>query len=102
MESMLDHIAPGGVYIVEDIIDQNFVKYVINKYVIGEQSLSKFRWHAHLTQTNLPPPQRQLYSVTFYPFVLVVEKLAQPREQFRPDQMGDAHIQLEGHGGFKG
>ena len=97
LEAMLQHIAPGGVYIVEDIIDQKFVKHVVDNYVLGHTSINQFRWSSNLRQTSLSAAQKELFNVVIYPFVIVIEKLAQPRTMFRPDEIGK-QIKLEGHG----
>ena len=99
LEAMLKHLAPGGVYIVEDIIDQRFVKHVVDKYVLGTTSLNSFHWWANLVQRNLTQAQRSLFSVNFYPYAMVIEKLTEPRTVFRPDKIGSGNVKLEGHGG---
>ena len=88
LEEMLPHIAPGGVFLTEDIIDiqkqNSIVRHVAAKYVTGtEEGLFPFHFHAKLTQTKLTPAQRSLFSVSFYANVIAVEKLSVNRSVLR-------------------
>ena len=51
-------------------------------------ALNHWVYKTKLIQRNLTEPQQQLFSVSFYPFVIVIEKLHQPRAVFYPDERG--------------
>jgi hypothetical protein len=99
LERVLSMLAPGGVYIVEDIIEQSFVKSVVDRFLLGSASLNRFVFKPKLIQRNLTEPQRQLFSVSFFPFVIVIEKLHDLRTVFYPDERGVVkNRHLDGHG----
>jgi len=96
LEVVLPLLRPGGIYLVEDIIDAKFIQHVHEKYVTP---LTKFEWKSNLVQVRLSKPQQQLFSVSIYPGMVVIEKLLRPREILRPVEHGTLHNNLEGHSG---
>jgi hypothetical protein len=99
IREMLPHLAPGGLYVCEDIqqsrlTSDSVVHEAINAFVLGEEGLYKFKWgkgpwYDSMVQRELPRYQRELFSVSFYAHVLVVEKLTRPRTELWPCDRGD-------------
>ena len=80
-------LAPGGVIVVEDIdeiYNGRLVADIHAKYLMGEQGLHGR--HSHVFANNL---QRQLFSLTYYPHVLVVECMQQTRQRVKGASAGD-------------
>lgn len=77
LEEMLAHIAPGGVYICEDVhgVPNHFSTYV------GTLA-------TQLHSLKVSPFQQHVYSIHQYPFVVVIEKNARKVEQFKTDKRG--------------
>ena len=71
---MLDHLSPGGVYICEDIhhFSNPFLQTVVQKFISGRQGLN-------VMSHGTPKWQREIGSVSFYPYMVVVEKLPAER-----------------------
>ena len=80
---MIDHIAPGGIYVCEDIhhAGNRFLQEMVQTFVTGKKGLNVM---AHQT----PHWQRTIAEVAFYPYMVVVEKL--PAERLK--------MQLQRHG----
>ena len=97
LEEMLPHLSAGGVYATEDLVKgvtqgaegsraSPTVRYAVSNYVLGRDGLSSFFWP--------PRPQRatkwqqQLFGVSFYPYIIVLEKLTHPRGWLRDAERG--------------
>jgi hypothetical protein len=77
LEELLPHIAPGGVYLCEDV---HGAPNYFASYVAGLSS--------RLNGWNSPNFVAAVSSVHLYPLVTVIEKSQQPREPLRDEQRG--------------
>jgi SAM-dependent methyltransferase len=79
LNEMLEAIRPGGVYICEDI--HGHKNRFIN-HVVGLVHSLNFAEHA-FDEDGISNPansvQSSIYAITFYPYALVIEKMASPR-----------------------
>jgi hypothetical protein len=92
-EEMLPHVAPGGVYLCEDIHGRlnNFSLY-LNAYL---QELNVADWRKRSPLPGEPenacstnPLQRMVSSIHFYPFMAVIEKHDRPQAQLISSRYG--------------
>ena len=96
-------LAPGGVYLCEDVHggDNAFAQHVVSRYVVRaaapraqnvlpprlswgglRDDVATFNQFNHPQKERAPNEwQQHVASVSFYPYVIVVEKLARPRLQ---------------------
>ena len=86
-------LAPGGVYICEDIIDvaqkESIVHYAASKFMVGAGvGFFPFHWSRAQVQTSLTDAQRELFGMSVYPHILVVEKMTTPRAIIRDWEVG--------------
>jgi hypothetical protein len=68
LEEMLPHLAPGGIYICED------VHWRINEFAAYASALA---WKLNGRDSNF---SRMIHSVHLYPFLVIIEKTLNPRE----------------------
>ncbi|HTL48255.1 MAG TPA: class I SAM-dependent methyltransferase [Verrucomicrobiae bacterium] len=85
LEAMLAHLAPGGVYLCEDIhrTEQEFLSYA--------QGLVKglYAFDGSVDDGVRPSAfQKWIKAVHFYPYVLVIEKAEKPEEAFTAERHG--------------
>jgi len=105
LKEMLPHIQPGGVLLTEDVMgslgaetkggkkQDNYLSHVINDYLNVDDGLFKFHFSRHLRQANLLPNNiKELFGISFYPMVIVFEKLSRPRNIMMPFARGDVSI----------
>ena len=80
---MLDHMSPGGVYICEDIhhFNNHFLQTVVGEFVTGKQGLN-------VMSHGTPKWQRTIGSVSFYPYMVVIEKLPFDRPRMELQRHG--------------
>jgi len=91
LEEMLPHIRPGGVYICEDVHGRgsHFAAFAhaladnLNESRRGPDALGLPRYKA-------TPFQSAIQSVSFYPYVVVIEKSAATRAEFTAPKHGTA------------
>jgi len=91
MEMALQLLRPGGVYFCEDVhgARNGFLPYLIEKFIYstkpapgknwyagGNTTLNAFKPMGHMPANTL---QQQVFALTIYPFVAVVEMLHTPR-----------------------
>ncbi len=90
---LFPHIRPGGMYLCEDIHgypDNQFADYMseyargLNDHQKYEKSLDDDRRLTKKTTTI----QREIKSVSFYPYVVVVEKNSEPVDEFIAPRRG--------------
>lgn len=93
-EEMLPHLAPGGVYLCEDI------------HGTGHGFNDFTAWASRSLNENIPVPgcevisfrpspfQREIASVHVYPYVTVIEKNLAPVEMFRAPAHGSDWVQF--------
>jgi hypothetical protein len=84
LEELLPHIRPGGVYLCEDLHGEmdRFISYVHGV----TQKLNDFQVTDDAVRANAF--QNAIHSVHHYPFVVVIEKLGAPRQEFRVERRG--------------
>lgn len=85
---------PGGVYVCEDIQDnmakQSIVRLAAQQYMLGEEGFYPFKWgHGMARQKSLTKVQRELFSMSAYPHMLVVERLTRPRSRVNHKGVGN-------------
>jgi hypothetical protein len=88
LNEMLEAIRPGGVYICEDIHGHR--NSFIN-YAVGLVHALNFADHSTSEEGISSPAnevQSTIYSITFYPYALVIEKMAFPRYELRAPRHG--------------
>lgn len=89
LEEMLPHIRPGGVYICEDVHGRgsHFAAFAhaladnLNESQRAPDSSGLPRYRATLFQSAIE-------SITFYPYVVVIEKSRAPRDEFSAPKQG--------------
>jgi hypothetical protein len=81
LEEMLPHIAPGGVYICEDVhgIHHRFAAYVSGMMSHFNDMLTK---PGDVLAAATNEFQKSVRSIHLYPFLVVIEMAEAPREQF--------------------
>lgn len=86
-EALFDHLAPGGVYICEDIHGrfQAFGYYLMG-LATGLHAMLPSSLPLSNPSTAL---QSQIASVHVYPYIVVIEKLATPRKAFYSEKHGE-------------
>ena len=79
LEALLGHLRPGGVFVCEDLVGSH---NAFHHYVCG---LSR-----HLNAARSAPNalQRSIESVSFYPYVTVIERRARPLETLASEKRG--------------
>lgn len=99
IENAIPILAPGGVYICEDIIDGASATSVIHlaaKRFITDTATGffKFRHSASLIQNehDLTDAQKNLFGFAVYPHMIVIEKMSTPRKILRTIEIGSVHI----------
>jgi hypothetical protein len=76
LEEILPHLSPGGVYLCEDISGS---RMKLTAYVNGlQKQLNTIEGDPDANVYQATPFQQQVYSIHQYPYVLVIEKNAQP------------------------
>tara|TARA_B110001452_G_scaffold262068_2_gene261589 strand:- start:620 stop:1420 length:801 start_codon:yes stop_codon:yes gene_type:complete len=85
---------PGGVYLCEDIGDfsekGSIVRLAAQQYLLGEDGFYPFKWGRGMTkQKRLTWVQRELFSMSAYPHMLVVERLTRPRNRINHKGVGN-------------
>lgn len=119
MERALPLLAPGGVYIIEDIhgAQNGFAREVFERFIDGFDGLNagvpghtwlRKRGHARdrklehkwrvdargskqevIHHDRLSSSQRSLFAITYYPYAIVIEKLYRNRTELRAGVRGD-------------
>ena len=81
LEELLPHLRPGGVFICEDVhgMHHDFAAYVCG--IVGRLNEIDSREGGELAATP-SPLQRDVYSVHFYPYVVVIERTAARPAEF--------------------
>ena len=59
-------------------------RQVAEDFVTGANGLMRFKWRRSLKQVNISEAQANLFGVSFYPQVIVIEKLLRARNVLRP------------------
>jgi hypothetical protein len=79
LEELLPHLAPGGVYLCEDIhgLDNGFAAY-----------LAELSTMLHALGEHASPFQRDIASIHVYPYLAVIEKHETACERFAVEQRG--------------
>lgn len=85
-ESLLPHVAPGGVYACED------VGGVVNPFQDYVNGLVRNLHHVGETTTGF---QQLVESVHLYPFVAVLERPAEPIGRFRSSRFGSEWVSFD-------
>ena len=90
-------IRPGGVMIIEDVNQGNFTQYITGKFLHARTGIMSFRpakkfdklqESESLIKLAHSPVQRELAHVSFYPQMIVVEKMARPRSEIVAEKHG--------------
>lgn len=87
IEEGMKVLAPGGVILIEDIARQDnepFLQSVHQKFLLGSEGL-----HDKQSYSSANALQRQVFSITQYPHVLVLESMAKPRAKVKSVFAGD-------------
>lgn len=103
MKMSLNHslklLRPGGVYLCEDVHGNNnpFLHHVFNNILYSKSpkisTLNSFR-------PNLPKTtyyQQNIFTVSFYPYVVVVEKNAESRDYLKTFEIGTKRLKGSRH-----
>ena len=88
LECMLPHINPGGVYLCEDVegTHNRFASYAAG--LVNE--MNRARWEGDAFSEQPSEFQRQMFSVHFYPFMVIIEKRAAPLVRLEDSQHGSS------------
>lgn len=91
LEEMLPHIRPGGVYICEDVHGRGS-HFAAFAHALADNLNESQRAPdpAGLPRYRATPFQSAIQSVSFYPYVVVIEKSAAPRAEFTAPKHGTA------------
>lgn len=85
LEEMLPHLSPGGVYLCEDIHGtSNPFAYYLHGLL---ENLNETRGNA-IKGVEPAPFQSWIKSISFYPYVAVIEKAEVPEQQFIAPKRG--------------
>ena len=83
LEEMLPHLAPGGVYICEDVHGQG------SHFAAFTHALADHLNESHCTslaggvpRSTVTPLQAAVHSITYYPFLVVIERNSRPPAEF--------------------
>lgn len=81
LEELLPHLRPGGVFLCEDVhgAHNRFASYASG--LVGQLNRSEARAGEELAATPTPF-QRAVYSIHFYPYVVVIERTDVPPAEF--------------------
>jgi len=81
LEELLPHLRPGGVFLCEDVhgVHHRFAAYVSG--IVAHLNGGTRKEGTELAATP-SPVQRGIYSVHFYPYVVVIERTTVPPEEF--------------------
>jgi hypothetical protein len=91
LEEMLPHIRPGGVYICEDVHGRGSHFAAFAHALADNLNESQRAPDANnLPRYRATPFQAAIGSITFYPYVVVIEKTAAPRGEFTAPKHGTA------------
>lgn len=87
LEEMLPHVAPGGVYICEDVhgIGNPFAAYV---HELADAMNGFEGVQGEELSSAAGALQREIASIHFYPFLIVIEKTAEPVRRFVAPKRG--------------
>lgn len=106
-DEMFPHLQPGGILLTEDVMGASFeisnsskestrtgarasyVREIANSILFGDGGLLEFHFSRHLRQAKLERVQQNFFGVSFYPNVIVLEKLTRPRNIMMPLSRGD-------------
>jgi len=91
LEEMLPHIRPGGVYICEDVHGRGS-HFAAFAHALADNLNESQRAPdgSGLPRYRATPFQSAIESITFYPYVVVIEKTAAPRAEFSAPKHGTA------------
>lgn len=88
LEEMLPHLAPGGVYLCEDIHNERnaFAAYLhgLADQLNGWADI----YSPHVLAFGATPFQKMVHSIHFYPYIAVIEKHVNPPEKFTAPKHG--------------
>jgi hypothetical protein len=86
LEEMLPHMAPGGVYICEDIVNNEFAAYLMGLQMrMNWATRGDGDGQLNITAAGI---QRHVASMHLYPFLAVIEKAVQPVDRYSAYRMG--------------
>jgi hypothetical protein len=96
--AMIPHLAPGGVYVCEDLMGSDHKEQLHWYFDTLVPSLNAYtpqrlpRGRAGDTSDNVTATQRSILSLTYYPFQVVIEKRAIPLDRIVNEAFEDDHI----------
>lgn len=83
LEEMLPHLAPGGVYICEDVQGQGSHFAAFTHALADHLNDSRSRSVAGgVPRTAVTPLQSAVHSIAYYPFMVVIERNSRPPAEF--------------------
>ena len=87
LEEMLPHLRPGGILIIEDIHGRN---HNFDSYVSGLAKELNVLDKDRQVDGKAPPTnfQKHIYAIHRYPYMMVIEKTAEPVEYFKAPKHG--------------
>jgi len=101
LKAIFDHLAPGGVYICEDIIvpayGSEFLRFTIDHFVMDPGGISgkpSQKWGSGKKRKNYQrtfmetSAQQRVAQVALYPYMLVIEKLLHARTELQSVRHG--------------
>ena len=103
MERSLALLRPGGVYACEDIhgTEHGFMRYLFNEYMYSNSPHATL--HFHQPQgTRATAPQRDVFALSMYPYLVVVEKMIEPRTRISTFGRGQGGINGSRHNWLTG
>lgn len=96
MEEMLPHLAPGGVYVCEDLLNDRNMEFGMKVGLLGSDLHENVDIHAtDMLAMGLTPFQRMVHSVHVYPHIAVIEKWVEAPARFEAPGYGSEWIHID-------